>query len=244
MANELQTYMSESEHLSSVSIAKQRVMRWGSAILIMLVAAFLTSWEMSAGVVYQKYFLKHINLEQADSIIFFLCYTIILFFIAPLIFARVLLREKQQALGLRAPDNIAKAWALFIIALPISLYCMHALAKTPAFQAYYGFSHHVTFIRFLMIQFTLLVIYYVPEEFFFRGFLFMLLFKRIGWHALWITEIFFALAHLYKPMMEITYAIPVGIILNLLTLWTRSIVPAYFFHCCLGICFNFFILFR
>ena len=92
-----------------------------------------------------------------------------------------------------------------------------------------------------MVQCIFLPLYYFSEEFFFRGFLFLLLWKKVRWHSFWITDILFAAAHILKPGLEILLCIPASVIFNVLTLYSRSIVPALMVHLIVGMSLNFFV---
>jgi len=48
-----------------------------------------------------------------------------------------------------------------------------------------------TLPKYILILGVLFPLYYIGEEFFFRGFLFLGLWKRVGWHSFWITDIIF-----------------------------------------------------
>ena len=86
--------------------------------------------------------------------------------------------------------------------------------------------------------------YYIGEECFFRGFLFLGLWRRVRWHSFWITDVLFTLAHIGKPGLEILLCIPASIIFNCLTLFTRSIVPAVIVHTIMGIMLSILVTFQ
>ena len=94
------------------------------------------------------------------------------------------------------------------------------------------------FIKFILVQLLILPPYYFCEEFFFRGFMFMGLWKKINWHSFWVTDIIFFYSHLGKPPLELIFALPVGIVLNYITLRTKSVYPAIIVHCIAGIFLN------
>lgn len=225
--------------LIGLALKEKAITLLSSSMAIMLVAFILITWELQAASAYQKLFTQTFDITQAQSIIFYLAYTYAFFALLPGFFSVFFLKETLQTLAVRWPSHQLKAWLLTLFSFPICFACLMWLSKTPSFQSYYGFSHHVSFEKFITIQLTLLPIYYVAEEFFFRGFILLNLYKRLGWHAIWITEFLFVIAHVAKPGLEIIFAIPVGIVLNLLTLWTRSIAPAIAYHYCIGLLVNF-----
>jgi membrane protease YdiL (CAAX protease family) len=147
--------------------------------------------------------------------------------------AKVIFREKLSNLGMRMPQGKAKTVLLVILALAVLTPSIYLLSKLPDFKSYYSLKHPSLLRMSLMI--TLLPLYYFAEEFFFRGFLFLGLWHRIGWHSFWITEIIFTLSHLHKPVIEILLCIPASVIFNCLSVYTRSFYPALMVHSSIGI---------
>lgn len=192
--------------------------------------------EFQIPIFYQHFFTNAFDmLNDFNSLIFFLSVTTICFFVLPSFFIYFLLKENIFDYGWCWPDKNRRVWLLFFITLPIGVICIDWLSQKASFQQYYGGIKHLFGMRFFILQPLISIIYYIAEEFFFRGFLFLMLWKKIRWHSLWLTELIFAAAHLAKPDLEILFSIPVGIVLNILTLWSRSILPAIFFHSILGI---------
>ena len=210
--------------------------------MIVLFACITIVYEIIPPYFYKKYLGFDFDIKQTSSLIYYLAYTYVCLAIIPFLYAHFVLKENRDSLALRWPQFKLKAWLLILCSVPIFFACSAIMAKLPVFQYYYGFSHHVSLLKFITIQVTMLPLYYMAEEFFFRGFILYTLFKRIGWHAIWITEFLFVIAHVSKPGLEILFAIPVGVVLNLLTLWTRSIVPAIVYHTGIGILLNVFVL--
>lgn len=81
------------------------------------------------------------------------------------------------------------------------------------------------------------VLYYTAEEFFFRGFLFHVLFKRLDWHATWITSAIFTLFHLGKPFPEVLFSLFFSVFLCTVTARTSSWIPAAVLHFAVALIF-------
>lgn len=170
---------------------------------------------------------------------FFLAYTFVSLGMLPLFLNRYLYKLSYRELGLALPKNwLVTAVAtslLLMVVLPIFWYMMQTDAQM---QLVYAVPASCSLAMFLTTQLVILPLYYICEEFFFRGFYFMVLWKKIGWHSFWITEVTFMFAHVGKPWVEILVSFPVGILLNFLTLKTKSVYPAIVVHTTIGISVN------
>jgi membrane protease YdiL (CAAX protease family) len=205
-------------------------------ILISLSILFII-FEYQAPVVFLKYLGSAFDATKITTLIFLIAYTVLCFFVMPVVTSKIIFRENIKKLGLIVPENKKTALFLIIVALLLLAPCMVLFAQQKQFQHYYSLGHP-SVSKFIFIQFMMLPIYYFIEEFFFRGFLFLTLWRKIGWHSFWITDVIFTCAHFGKPLPEILLAIPAGIILNYLTLRTQSIYPAAWVHAVLGILLN------
>ena len=239
----MQTYL-KNKYSTALAYTRQHLFSFfNSPSIIILVASTLIILEIIAPAAYTHFFSTTFDFKKTQCLVFYLIYTFICFFVLPSFFATVILKDKLYNLGFRWPEDTLKARLLFITAFPACIACAVWLATQPSFQIFYGFSLRVPFTQFIIMQLISLPLYYLIEEFFFRGLLFLLLWKRIGWHAFWITELLFTLAHLGNPGLEVLFTIPIGIFLNLLTLWTRSVLPAIIFHSTIGMLLNFIVYF-
>lgn len=164
---------------------------------------------------------------------FYTLYSLATFFILPFFVGKMIFRLNWAELCLDLPKNKKTAILLTLSAILILIPWIILFAKLPQFQGYTYKACGI--IPFIFIHFILFPIYYFGEEFFFRGFLFILFWKKVKWHSFWITDVLFTLSHIGKPFFEILMCIPVSIILNYLTLKTRSIYPAMIVHLFQGI---------
>lgn len=154
-------------------------------------------------------------------------------FLIPTFFVTCIWRKKLKTIGLQQPPHSAKALISTALALALLLFLAWLMTKTSFMNIAYTLP--TLSARSIFFLFLVFPIYYFAEEFFFRGFLFLTLWEKVGWHSFWITDIIFMLSHLGKPPIEILICIPASIIFNVVTLLTRSIYPAIFIHTSIGI---------
>lgn len=149
---------------------------------------------------------------------------------------KLFIKKPLSHFGLQAPKkNLSIMLICFFLALLMPY--IYFFSQQKSFQLSYSWQH-ISLFNFLTINFLLMSVYYFAEEFFFRGFLFLSLWEKVRWHSFWITDIIFTLSHLGKPGLEVIFCIPVSIILNGVTLATRSIYPALIIHYSLGVFLN------
>jgi len=158
----------------------------------------------------------------------------VLFVALPLLVNKIILKQPISEIGLQIPKNKDRTVVLTILALAYSVPVFVYLTQHNSFQHYYRFGP-TSPIFFISVQFFLFPVYYFAEEVFFRGFVFLTLLKRVGWHSFWISDVLFTMAHIGKPPLEILVSIPASILFNYITLRSRSILPSFFVHTCLGI---------
>lgn len=197
--------------------------------------------EMIAPFISIKYFGNY-DTQKIATIFFLTAYTFLIFFIAPALTSRFIFRDNLRHLGLQLPANKLKAALLISLALSLLIPFMWFFSWQSNFQNYYSL-HQFSFSKILLMDVSLLPVYYFAEEFFFRGFLFIGLWRKVKWHSFWITDIIFTASHMNKPGFEILLCIPASVIFNLLTLSTRSIYPAFIVHATLGVMLHFFVNF-
>lgn len=199
-------------------------------IFLSLIILFLQIISPSA----YSLFFGNYNILLLGCFSFTVMYSFCFFFVLPATLNQLLLKEKLATIGLQIPQNKKRSLMLIIVTSSLLFPYMYFCAGLPCFQRGYPLKG-LSPTDLIYIQFPLLTIYYFAEEFFFRGFLFLTLWRKIGWHSFWITDIIFTISHLGKPIPEILLCIPVSIIFNLMTLFTRSIVPTFIVHYALGL---------
>jgi membrane protease YdiL (CAAX protease family) len=83
--------------------------------------------------------------------------------------------------------------------------------------------------RFILYELAY-VIYFVGWEFIYRGFMLFGLARPLGYYAVFIQTIPFALLHFGKPQVETLSAVLAGILLGYLALRTRSFWYGWLLH--------------
>jgi membrane protease YdiL (CAAX protease family) len=217
---------------------------WNEAVLIarntlrisslLVFAALLIFLEMILPYFYNLYFGTY---EALNNYIYFLSYTYVCLLLVPYLVCTHWVKLTASDLGLQFPELTIKNIMMIVIAMGLLVPFSYIFSKQQAFQQYYSFGH-ISLLKFTLFQIFLLPCYYFAEEFFFRGFLFLSLWRLTGWHSFWITDIIFAYAHMFKPLPEIFLSIPASVIFNYLTLKTKSFYPAILVHGTLGIMLN------
>lgn len=206
-----------------------------SVTLMAIYAVFIIYLLFISANVYSDLFSYHgKDFRTLGFLGFFIVYSAILFFVIPALIGKFVYKENLNELGLKLPENIKKTLLLMLLAEIILIPCIIYIGKEPSVEKYYSFIKQSS-ISFLLIQFVVYIIYYFCEEFFFRGFLFLRMWKKVGWHAFWIVDLLFVFCHLFKPGWEIALSLPAGIIFAVLALQTRSIFPSMIVHYSMGI---------
>ena len=199
----------------------------------LLFVAFITYQAMLIPYYYRLFFLASFNALHLSSFLFLDAFSWLLFLITPMIIAKSLWQIPIARFGLHLPTNKFRALALTLIAFLLIVPITFSLSHFTQIKQYYGASH-IPLYYFLFTQLVFFPLYYLAEEFFFRGFLFLTLFEKIGWHSYWVSDLFFTLAHAGKPPIEILLSIPVSVMLNFLTLKTKSIFSSWVIHLTIG----------
>jgi membrane protease YdiL (CAAX protease family) len=205
-----------------------------STLVLLCAITVILYFQMHAASYYTQYIGP---VHKSVTLLFLYCsYSFVLFFILPALYNYFIYGRDLKSIGLCVPDINLKNIALTLAGLLIIVPFAFIFSKYHTFQNYnYG---HITPLKFYFMQVVLVPFYYFAEEFFFRGFLFITLWRKIRWHSFWLTDIIFTLAHFGKPGMEILLCIPASVVFNILTLQTRSIFPGMLVHGTMGIMLN------
>lgn len=173
------------------------------------------------------------NAKDPFTLSFMVVFTLIFIFFVPLLLNQLFFKEPLENYGLYLPREKIKALLLILIALVVLSPGSYLIAQQPSMQIFYSLKEQglASIIYDVLLAFPL---YYFAEEFFFRGFLFLPLSRKIGWHSYWITELIFMWAHIGKPPFEVFYSFPAGLVLNYLTVKTKSFYPSMITHYLLG----------
>ncbi len=174
--------------------------------------------------------------------------------------AVLLFREKLPGLGLCRPKTFLPGWFFWMLVLFWIVVGLVA-AYTPASYAFYPYSRtllHLVeeqgFGWFALHGLLYLLCYYLPWEFFFRGFLIFPFLRLVnedekkGGAALLIVASFqtipSTLLHFGHPAVETYGAVIFGVFAAYLVIKTRSILPGLVFHATIGLATDLFIQLR
>lgn len=156
--------------------------------------------------------------------------------------AALFLGYRPSDIGLRFPGvkNPAVLYSV-LAASAIILGILGSLDKTVS--EYYPYSHFFPelaakygFAIILVHPFSYLIFFYVPWEIMFRGILiFPFLDKERIYAVACLQAIPSALLHFGHPLSEFVSAVFFGLFAGIITVRTKSIIPALLFHALLGI---------
>ena len=188
---------------------------------------------------------KRETAKNARPVILIRLCGIILFGIIPLIFLWILPGYTISQLGLNM--NRFAGSLIWIVILGVFLISMNFfLTRNPKSLKNYpqirkkSWNHNLVLINTLSWAG-----YLFAYEFMFRGLLLFPLVNHLGIvTAIIINTILYSATHFYKGLQEVIGAIPLGIVLCLLTIEYGNIWIAFFAHLCLALSCEYFALFR
>lgn len=166
----------------------------------------------------------------------------VLMFIVPVLVIRLIFKKDLKKFGLRTPHDLKAASkytaSVIILFIPVMLFLSHF----NSFQEFYSSSGTAltTKTAFFLLS---SIIYFISEEFLFRGFLLYSVYEKLGENSVWITSLFFALFHFGKLPLEIIFSFVLGLILGHITLKTKSFLPAFVVHFILATCLNLLVIY-
>jgi membrane protease YdiL (CAAX protease family) len=167
----------------------------------------------------------------------------VVFLLVPALLLKLVARERLSEIGLGLGDarfgfGVVVPLGLLLVALPGGL-----LAGTqPDFVAEYPMADlaRAGLRNFLLYELAYGLLYYVPYETLFRGFLQLGLARRIGdASAILVQTAVTTLLHIGKPPGEIWSALLAGFLFGLVVARTRSVWPLVVVHWALGACTDF-----
>lgn len=177
---------------------------------------------------------------ERDSVLTIACLAlsaVVCFIAIPLAIITYVLKEDPRTYGWRFPEKGAHALLYTVLVLIPHAVLAVFLAQDPAFKEFY--TPEGTRLTYFALSAVLLpAIYFLAEEFLFRGFLLFALWNRYQYWGAAISVALFALLHFAKPPLEIFLAVISGALLCWLSLKTKSFVPAAVVHFCAALILN------
>jgi membrane protease YdiL (CAAX protease family) len=160
--------------------------------------------------------------QELGRLVHWALVTVALYVIPPLIVMWCYGIKFEQA-GLTGTDFWKHAW-IYGIMLAIMAPVVWFASRQPAFNQYYPFYRQVNRSWFdLLIWEGCYTLQFIALEFFFRGFLLMLLSRSMGIYAIFVMTIPYCMIHFGKPTLEVYASIIAGIALGTVALATQSI---------------------
>jgi len=165
---------------------------------------------------------------------------VITFLLLPVVFIKIILREKLSNFGLNL--HLEKRFILlytimFLVMIPVLIY----LSYTAAFLEKYPFfkiqskAELPLFLKWEIIY----ILQFVGIEFFFRGLLIHAFKHKFGYYSILFSVIPYCMIHFGKPLPETIGAIFAGLILGFLSLNTGSIILGILLHCGIAVTMDF-----
>lgn len=178
--------------------------------------------------------------NEQPSIVYlllFLLRSVVGMLLLPILFIKFYLKRELGDFGFRLPVNKKKALlttGLFILGvIPILL----IFSANSDFQSMYSYGD-VSLYKVFLQMIVLSAIYYIAEEFMFRGFLLFSLKETFGYTGILYVNIIFMLFHFAKPLPEIAFAFFSGLAFSYLAVRFKSFVPAAIAHYIIAVILN------
>lgn len=147
------------------------------------------------------------------------------YLILPILVIRYVLGGRLRDFGVRIRGSASHVWVyalLFALSLPLIL----TVSSTAPFLAKYPFYRLApgeAFWPYLWLWWGLYALQFAALEFFFRGFMVHGLKLRLGYAAIFVMLVPYAMLHFQKPVLEALAAIAGAAVLGTLSLKTRSV---------------------
>jgi membrane protease YdiL (CAAX protease family) len=216
--------------LASIFLFLHKIIKSLPVFLLLSVALIILAMLFP---IFYTTFIGSYNSNTDGALILYDCYCAFIYLVIPVGATKYIFTDTLTDLGWKTPAKPGHAIIFTTIALAILIPYICLFAQQTNFRHFYSV-HDSSFTKLFFVNMVIFPPYYFVEEFFFRGFLFLYLWKKVRWHSFWITDILFTFSHLGKPGLEILLCIPASVVFNCLTLATRSFYPAFFVHFTLG----------
>lgn len=157
----------------------------------------------------------------------------VLGFILPVLCLRVLFHRRPAEIGLGAGD-VRLAVTLALLYVPLVVLGTWILSDSTAFQAKYPHYHPAAFDWTLFLVYeALFLFYWMGWEYLWRGFVLFGTAHTLGYYAIFVQAVPFAILHYSKPLPEALLSIVGGVALGALVWRCRSFwiaVPIHAFQ--------------
>lgn len=157
--------------------------------------------------------------------------------VVPLLIVKFVFKNPLRDFGWRLPENWPRALTLTLLVLALFVPLMFYFSNSQVFKDFYT-ARGLSVSGFLLVNILMSLVYYFSEEFLFRGFMLWGLFRKIGYHSIWLSGLVFGAFHAVKPMPEFIFSFFAGFILAYLALKTKSFIPAFVVHYIMALVLN------
>lgn len=163
--------------------------------------------------------------SQLSRLTFWGIVQVLTYFVPAALVIRYVLKGRLRDFGLTVQGIGRHAW-IYGLLLAVSIPGVLFASTSSAFLAKYPFLDLAVGDGLFPDMYLWWIVYaaqFIALEFFFRGFLVHGLKARLGFAAVFVMAVPYAMIHFQKPMLEATMAIGGGVVLGTLSLSTRSI---------------------
>ena len=205
------------------------------AVLVLLISTVLLILfhENCSAHIFRAKFLRYFSASELKPLypaFFWYGCSFVVLGVVPLLIGRFGLRRPVRDWGVGLGD-----WKF---GLPSVLICYFAflpvlvvISYQPAFQAKYPlFDEAQKSVALFIIYELSYMMYFIGWEFIFRGFMLFGLKPAMGFYAVFVQTIPFAIMHFGKPQIETLAAVGAGVLLGYLSIRTRSFWYGWMVH--------------
>jgi len=211
-----------------------RGLSFDAVVVILAATVFLILFhENGSSAVFRNHFLRHFPQSEFRGLypaFYWYACAFLMLGVVPLLLGRLVLGFSLKDLGVGLGDwkfGLKAVALLYLAFLPILI----LVSSTPAFCHKYPLFIDAkrSFGHFVLYE-GAYAVYFIGWEFIFRGFLLFGLKPALGFYAVFIQTIPFAILHFGKPQPETLAAIVAGLLLGYLALRTRSFWYCWLLH--------------
>ena len=206
--------------------------------IFVVIISFLVYYFLSNSGTVKKSFIRRIGVEKIKVywILFEKLLGFLFFGIIPLAVVFVIFNDRLQTFGI-SDENILLSIYWITGLSPVLIILSYFNSKTKEnLKRYPQIRTSKWDLKLLVISALSWFLYLLAYEFMFRGFLLFISEKNLGiWLAIIINIVVYSLAHLPKGVKETVGAIPLGLVLCLISLQTGNIWASFFLHLVLAL---------
>jgi membrane protease YdiL (CAAX protease family) len=154
----------------------------------------------------------------------------VFYFVIPIFIVKWKYKYSLKQFGLRS-SAFPKLNRYYILWFLVTLLAIVIVSSHKDFVQYYPFykKAHRSLIDFVAWQ-AIYLSQFLFLEFFFRGLLLNVLYRKTGILAVFIVVIPYVMIHITKPWLEALASFPFGLFLGYMALKTRSILSGFYLH--------------